>query len=138
MAVPNPHRTVALPIGPQEDEVRSIGGVDVQTAVAASTRARVDQILAGAAVDQQTAVLRRISTREEDVDARGIVGHQQATAFIFTRSDEQIAEPHSAGPSGRCRPRSRLDTPTARPRRCTPATPPPLDRYLQPRPAVRQ
>ena len=87
MAVPNPHCAVALPIGPQEDEVSSIRGVDVQTTVATSTRARVDQVLAGAAIDQQAAVLRRISTSEEDVDAGGIVGHQQATAFIFTRSD---------------------------------------------------
>ena len=87
MAVPNPHRAVALPIGPQEHEMRSIRGVDVQTAIAASTRTRVDQVLAGAAIDQQTTVLRRISTSEEDVDALGIVGHQQAAALVFSRSD---------------------------------------------------
>ena len=87
MAVPNPHCAVALPIGPQEDEMRSIRGIDVQTAVAAGTRARVDQVLAGAAIDQQAAILRRISTGEEDVDARSIVGHQQTTALIFARSN---------------------------------------------------
>ncbi|MDE2705141.1 MAG: hypothetical protein OXI35_08735, partial [Gemmatimonadota bacterium] len=46
MAVPNPHCAVALPIGPQEDKVSSIRGIDVQTAVAARTRTRVDQVLA--------------------------------------------------------------------------------------------
>ena len=87
MTVPNPHCAVALPIGPQEHEMRSIGGVDVQAAVATDSRARVDQVLAGAAIEQQTTVLRRISTGEEDVDAGGIVGHQQATALVFPRSD---------------------------------------------------
>ena len=63
--------------------MRSIRSIDVQAAVAASTRARVDQVLAGAAIDQQATVLRRISTSEKDVDALGIVSHQQATALVL-------------------------------------------------------
>ena len=87
MAVPNPHRTVALLIGPQEDEMGSIGGVDVQAAVAAGTCTSVDQVVAGVAIEQQAAVLRRVGTSEEDVDTLGIVGHQQAAAFVFARGN---------------------------------------------------